>query len=116
VRLYYGARSGLEMLYMNEENRDLAMYFDEKTFKAFRAVSPRPHFEAPVDLEQAIAGNAAETWAMLKRADTHVYVAGAQAMLETVERALAAAAGSPQAWRQCREALAAGGRWSEVLY
>ncbi len=116
VRLYYGARSGLEMLYMNEENKDLAKYFDEKTFKAFQAVSPRPHFEVPADLEQAIAGNAAETWAMLKRGDTHVYVAGAQALLETVERALAAVAGSPEAWQRARDALVSGGRWSEVLY
>lgn len=116
VRLYYGARSGLEMLYMNEENKDLAKYFDEKTFKAFQAVSPRPHFDAPIELDKAIERNAEETWAMLQRADTHVYVAGAEAMLEAVEKALAAVAGSAPAWKRVKEALVLDGRWSEILY
>ena len=47
VRLFFGARTGLEMLYMNDENNDLANYYDQKTFKAFQAVSPRPAFAAP---------------------------------------------------------------------
>lgn len=116
VRLFYGARSGLEMLYMNEKNKDLAKYFDQKSFKAFQAVSPRPHFEAPVALDEAIKRNAAETWAMLNRADTHVYLAGAQAMLGMVEKAMTAVAGSEQAWAEAKDALVSSGRWNEVLY
>ena len=42
VRLFYGAKSGLEMLYMNDENKDLAQYVYQPTFKAFQAISPRP--------------------------------------------------------------------------
>ena len=39
VRLFYGAKTGLEMLYMNDENKDLAQYVYQPTFKAFQAIS-----------------------------------------------------------------------------
>lgn len=116
VRLYYGARSGLEMLYMNEENDDLAQYFDQPTFKAFQAVSPRPHFDVPVELDRAIAANAAEVWEMLREPETRVFIAGARDMLAMVDRALAGVAGSPEAWQRAKEALVDTGRWSETLY
>ena len=35
VRLFYGAKTGLEMLYMNDENKDLAQYVYQPTFRAF---------------------------------------------------------------------------------
>lgn len=116
VRLYYGARSGLEMLYMNDENKDLANYFDQKTFKAFQAVSPRPAFEVPVALDKALEANAAEVWSMLQKPETRVFVAGAEAMLESVEKALSGIAGSQAAWQQKKSELVNGGRWNEVLY
>lgn len=116
VRLFYGARTGLEMLYMNEENKDLALYFDQKTFKAIQAVSPRPAMKAPVAIDQAIEQNAAEVLGMIQGSDTHVFIAGAEAMLATVEKALSQVAGSEEAWQQIKTGLVAGGRWNEVLY
>jgi len=115
VRLFYGARTGLEMLYMNEQNNDLANYFDEKTFKAFQAVSPKPHFDAPIALDKAIERNAAEVWDMLQKPDTHVFVAGTEAMLASVEKTLAGLAGAAE-WARRKNELVSGGRWSEVLY
>lgn len=116
VRLFHGARSGLEMLYMNEENRDLALYYDEATFRAFQAVSPRPHFAEPVAIDEALARNAAEVWDMLQGADTRAFVAGPQAMQATVDKAIAAMAGSAEAWASLRQKLVDSGRWQEVLY
>ena len=116
VRLFYGARSGLEMLYMNDENSDLANYYDQPTFKAFQAVSPRPALAAPVELDKALERNAAEVWQMLQQANTYVYVAGPETMARSVNKALQGIAGSSNAWEQTRAALAQGGRWSEVLY
>jgi ferredoxin--NADP+ reductase len=116
VRLFYGARSGLEMLYMNEQNNDLAMYGDETTFKAFQAVSPRPHFGAPPALQQAIADHAAEVWEMLQEPRTQLYIAGPQALLAEVESALSAVAGSAARWAALRQQLVETGRWHEVLY
>lgn len=116
VRLFYGARSGLEMLYMNDENADLGKYFDRKTFRAFQAVSPRPHFEAPVALDAALAQHAAEVWSLLGEPQTRLFIAGPQALLETVERTLTACEPHPGQWRETREALIACGRWQAVFY
>jgi ferredoxin--NADP+ reductase len=116
VRLFHGARSGLEMLYMNEENKDLSLYYDQATFRAFQAVSPRPHFDAPVAMDRALEQNAAEVWDMLQGADTRVFIAGPQALQATVDKAIAAMAGGAAAWGALLQKLADGGRWQEVLY
>lgn len=116
VRLFYGAKSPLEMLYMNDENNDLANYFDQPTFKAFQAVSPRPALDAPVPLEQAIEQNAAEVWEMLTRPGTRVFIAGTGTMLDTIEQAMIALAGSGRSWAAVQRDLISSGRWSEVLY
>lgn len=116
VRLFYGARSGLEMLYMNDKNRDLANYFDQPTFKAFQAVSPRPHFGEPVALEAAIAQHAEEVWSLLQAPGTHAYVAGSEALLGMLEAPLAKPAGSPRAVRELRTRMVGERRWIESLY
>lgn len=115
VRLFYGARSGLEMLYMNDENKDLAQYVNQPTFKAFQAISPRPVFDAPVELDKVIEQNAAEIWEMVQDPLTHVYLAGVGEMQANVENALASVAGST-AWAQAKAAMKASKRWNEVLY
>lgn len=116
VRLFYGAKTGLDMLYMNDENKDLAQYVHQPTFKAFQAISPRPAFDAPIDLDKAIAQNASEVCAMLQAADTYLYLAGVNDMLPRVERALIDMIGSEQAWSTLKDAMKASGRWNEVLY
>jgi sulfite reductase alpha subunit-like flavoprotein len=116
VRLFYGARSPLEMLYMNDENSDLANYFDQPTFKAFQAVSPRPALDAPVALGAALELNATEVWNMLQRENTRVFVAGTANLLPAVEQAMIALAGSGANWLRVENALKSSGRWSEVLY
>lgn len=116
VRLFYGARSGLEMLYMNDVNNDLANYYDLPTFKAFQAVSPRPALDAPVELDKVLVRNATDVWAMLTSDDCRVFIAGSEAMLQPVEKALADIAGSPEAWSRVRNELVARGHWEEVLY
>ncbi len=116
VRLYYGARSGLEMLYMNEENADLALYYDQPTFEAFRAVSPRPHFGVPPALDRTLLDHAAEVWAMLQDERTHLFIAGPQALLAQVDSALDQVAGSAEQWAALRARIKSAGRWNEVLY
>lgn len=116
VRLFYGAKSGLEMLYMNDENKDLAQYVHQPTFKAFQAVSPRPVFDAPVEIDQVIARNAAEVWEMLQSPDTYFYLAGVDQMQASVNQALIDICGSPDTWSELKSALRASGRWHEVLY
>lgn len=116
IRLFYGARSPLEMLYMNDENNDLANYYDQPTFKAFQAVSPRPALGAPVALDKALVHNAAEVWEMVQSPATHVFIAGTHDMLAGVDKAMTTLAGSAARWAEVRQALADGGRWHELLY
>ncbi|MCD0416858.1 FAD-binding oxidoreductase [Rubrivivax sp. JA1024] len=116
VRLFYGARSGMEMLYMNEQNADIAQYYDEASFKAFQAVSPRPHLSALPALGRSVEDNADELRSLLEDERTHVYVAGPEALKAGTEVALARIAGAPGRWALLRQTLIAGGRWHEVLY
>lgn len=116
VRLFYGAKSPLEMLYMNDENSDLANYFDQPTFKAFQAVSPRQALDAPVALGAALEQNATEVWNMVQRANTRVFLAGTANLLPAIEQAMIALAGSGANWLRAENALKSSGRWSEVLY
>jgi ferredoxin--NADP+ reductase len=41
VPLCCGAKSGMELLYMNDVKRDLGLYYDQDSFQAFEALSPR---------------------------------------------------------------------------
>jgi ferredoxin--NADP+ reductase len=101
---------------MNDENSDLANYFDQPTFKAFQAVSPRPALDVPVALDQALEQNAAEVWEMVQRPGTRVFVAGTEDLLAVVEQTMIKLAGSGRNWLSVENALKSSGRWSEVLY
>ncbi len=116
VRLFYGAKTGLELLYMNDKKNDIANYYDESTFKAFEAVSPRPALDAPIDMEKALEQNAEEVWAMIQDPSTHVYVAGQEKVRDMLDKALAKMAGSEDKWQRRKRELEAGERWAELLY
>jgi ferredoxin--NADP+ reductase len=116
VRLYHGARTGLEQLYMNDANNDIGNYLDQPTFKAFQAVSPRPAFNAPVALDKAMGQNAAEVWEIVNSPDSRVYVAGVKQMHDMIAKSMASVAGSADAWTAKRDEMVAAGRWLEVLY
>jgi len=116
VRLFYGARSGMEMLYRNELNKDLNLYFDEKTFRAFEAVSPRPHFDEPPALDRVLADNGREVWEMIQEPKTYVYVAGQVDAEQKFAKAMSAMAGSEQAWRHKRQELVRQERYAELLH
>jgi ferredoxin--NADP+ reductase len=116
VRLFYGAKTGMELLYMNDVRRDLALYYDEKSFKAFEAVSPRPHFDAPPDLERVISENAQEIWEMVKAPNTYVFVAGLSDAARNFAKAMVWAAGSKELWKAEYDKLVEEGRYSELLY
>lgn len=116
VRLFYGAKTGMEMLYMNDIERDMALYYDEKSFKAFEAVSPRPRVDHLPALDRLLLENQAEVWEMIQDNKTYVYVAGLVAAVEKFGKAMAAIAGSEEAWILKRHELTAQRRYAELLY
>lgn len=116
VRLFYGAKTGFDLLYRNDRNNDLANYYDEETFQAFEALSPRPHVNAPVDMERTLRTNLAEARALLDDPKTHVYIAGLSTLEEVVDRAFEQVIESVDEWQSRKAAMIEEGRWSTLLY
>jgi ferredoxin--NADP+ reductase len=116
VRLFHGAMRGIELAYMNDQNDDLKYYYDEETFKAFQALSPRPHFDVPVDMEGAIEQNADEVWSLLQDPKTYVYVAGLKQIRKQLDEALVKIVGSPEEYERHKAMMLDDGRWAELIY
>ena len=116
IRLFYGAKSGLEAAYMNDRRDDFVNYYDEKTFEAFAALSPRPHMNDPIALESTLEEHAEAVWESVLKPHTHVYVAGLEGMLEPLDKAFAKMAGSEEKWARRKTELVAGTRWTELIY
>jgi len=116
VRLFHGARSGLEMLYMNEEQDDFAQYYDKETFEAFKALSPRPHWEDPIAWDHALGERGAELWRMMGEAHTRVYIAGQGSLEGTIDKVFSTIVGDPEKWSLRKAELKAGRRWTELYY
>lgn len=116
IRLFYGARSGLELLYLNDHDGDLTQYYDEDTFEAFHALSPRPHMNDPIALDKAIEDRASEILEMLSKASTRIYVAGYEKIKEVLDKSFAKIMGSEEAWKLRKAELIAGKKWAEITY
>ncbi len=116
VRLFYGARTGLETLYLNDMKKDQSLYYDEGSFQAFEALSPRPAFETPPALDRVLSENSREVWDLIQSPQTFVYLAGLMDAAHQFETAMTVAAGSAELWQDTHAQLIAEGRLSELLY
>ncbi len=116
VRLFYGAHTGLELFYMNEHRDDFEQYYDEDTFEAFSALSPRPNWADPIAWDYALEGRSEEILEMLDDPKTYVYVAGLADVRDELDEVFSRMTGSGERWQQRRAELVAGGRWTELLY
>ncbi len=116
VWLLYGARSGLEMLYMNDEKDDFTQYYDRETFEAFKALSPRPDWDDAIAWDAALEERGAELWNLMLEPKTYVYVAGPEESLTELEKVFADFAGGRELWLRRKAELLAGRRWVELIY
>jgi len=116
IWLFYGARTGLELAYMNDLRDDLAQYYDLDTFRALEALSPRPDWGSPIDWGSSFDERSEELWEMLGSPKTHVYLAGLENMLAELDRVLSRIAGSEREWQRRKAELQAGERWVELVY
>jgi ferredoxin--NADP+ reductase len=116
VRLFYGGRTGLDLMYANDEQSDLANYYDEKSFKAFKALAQRPLMSSSQALEQGLKTNAAEAWALIQDPKTYVFVSGLGKIAVVLDKVMAEQAGSMEAWQQLKMGLIDQRRWSELIY
>lgn len=116
ILLFYGAKSGLELLYLNEEDGDLTNYYDKETFEAVHAFSPRPLWNDPIVLDQAIEDRAEEIVEMLSLLNTYVYVAGYEKVKDVLEKAFINVMASEERWKTRKAEMIAGKKWAEVIY
>jgi ferredoxin--NADP+ reductase len=116
VRLLYGAHSGLELLYMNSKRDDFTNYYDEETFQAFKALSPRPNWADPIAWDYALEDRADEIWKMVGDDRTYIYVAGQKAILDSLDELFGEMAESENVWLKKKEELKEQGRWAELIY
>lgn len=116
VRLFYGAQTGLELIYMNEYRDDFEQYYDEDTFEAFSALSPRPNWADPIAWDYCLEDRSEEIIEMLDDPKTYIYVAGLEDVRDELDDVFSKLTGSEKRWQQRRAELVAGGRWTELLY
>lgn len=116
VRLYYGARNGTDLLYMNDLNSDLAQYYDEKTFKAIQALHSGVLSDDADALAQGVEDNAAEIWKLMQESRTHVYLAGMKKIADALDQAMGKVVGSEDQWRMVKQRMIEERRWSELTY
>lgn len=116
VRLFYGARTGMEKLYHNDENNDLTNYYDQATFQAFDSISKRSWVGEEKALKKTLQDHAKEIWELMQDERTHVYLAGLEKVSDALEKAMVEAAGSASKWRWARQDLVEQKRWSELFY
>jgi len=116
VWLFYGARTGLEMLYMNDVKNDFAQYYDKETFEAISAMSQRPHWSSVIDWNSVFHSRSEELWSMLLDPKTHVYVAGLEKIRDELDAEFAKIGGSAEKWAERKAELMASQRWIELLY
>lgn len=116
VILFHGGRTGLELLYMNEERDDIAQYYDKDTFEAIAALGKRPDWSDDIDWGGAIESRGEELWELLSKPNTFVYVAGVEAILSGLDAVFARVAGSKEVWADRKDELQAEKRWVELIY
>ena len=116
VRVFYGSRTGLDVLYTNDPHQDVLQYFDQETFEALQSLSPPPNWADPIAWDMAYSERGDELLALLDSPKTYVYVAGLKAIGEHLDKMFGALTGSPSKWAQQKAALSAQERWVELLY
>lgn len=116
VRLYFGARAGTELLYMNDLNNDLANYYDQKTFQAIQSLSKGVLGDAADALRDGVEAHAEEVWDLVCSPSTHVYLAGMKKAADEFNASMAKLAGSDAQWQAIKQGLVDDRRWTELTY
>jgi ferredoxin--NADP+ reductase len=101
---------------MNEEQGDLANYYDEKTFKAFQALSKPLIRSDEQALEQSLDDHSHEVWDLVQQSNTYVFLAGLDKIAAIFDRIMAQASGAESRWAACKRGLIEEKRWSELIY
>jgi len=116
VRLFYGGRSGLDLLYANDEETNLADYYDQASFKAFKSLASNSFMRSSDALQRGLQDNIDEVWSLLQDPKTCVFLAGLGKIAQVFDKVMSDKAGSTGAWQAIKEKMIGEKRWSELIY
>lgn len=118
VRLFFGARNGMENIYLNNKNNDIGQYMEEETFQAFQSFSNQ--YEPGVHkgyVQGQIEANKAEIWSMIKENNFAFYLCGMKEMEKSVDQVFQKLAEDEGAdWDEMRKEFKKQGRWNIETY
>lgn len=116
VRLYYGGRTGLDLAYANDEATDIADYYDQASFKAFKSLASHTLMCSSDALALGLQENVGEAWSLLQKPNTYIYLAGLGKIAQVFDKVMGNRAGSPETWQDIKQRLIREKRWSELIY
>lgn len=116
VRVFYGSRTGLDVLYTNDPHEDVLQYFDAETFEALQALSSPPNWADPIAWDMAYSERGNELLEILESPKSYVYVAGLKSIGDHLDQLFSTLMGSAPKWSARKAELAARKRWVELLY
>ena len=116
VRLFYGGRTGLDLAYANDEETNLADYYDQASFKAFKSLASNSLMSSSDALQRGLRENLDEVWGLLQAPNTHVFLAGLGKIAQVLDKVMSERAGSGEAWQSLKQGMIQEGRWSELIY
>ncbi len=116
VRLFYGGRTGLDLAYANDEETNLADYYDQLTFKAFKSLATNSLMGSSDALQRGLRENLDEVWTLVQAPNTHVFLAGLGKIAQVLDKVMSERAGSAEAWQTLKQGMIQQGRWSELIY
>ena len=116
VRLFYGGRTGLDLAYANDEQTNLADYYDQASFKAFKSLASNSLMSSSDALQRGLRENLDEVWDLLQAPKTHVFLAGLGKIAQVLDKVMSERAGSVEAWQSLKQGMIQEGRWSELIY
>jgi ferredoxin--NADP+ reductase len=116
VRLFYGDRGGMNLLYLNDKQSDISQYYDNDTFQAFNALIDRPLSNEADKLEETLAAHIEDCSRLLRDNNTFVYLAGQEKTAEAFDKAMSETFGGDDEWQEMKRKLVREDRWAELLY
>jgi ferredoxin--NADP+ reductase len=67
-------------------------------------------------LARGIADHAEEALALIKDANTYVFLSGLEKIATVFDQVMSERLGQPEAWKAMKQRLIDEGRWSELMY
>jgi ferredoxin--NADP+ reductase len=114
VLLFFGTKSGLESLYMNDKNNDIGQYYTEETFHAFTALSRGNEKQY---VQHKLRDNIELIWDIIKQDKFSVYICGLKGMEEGIEEVFKGiAAGQGLNWGELLAKYKEEKRWHIEVY